>query len=173
MYVIFLQCTHCVKTTLTVSCTLLCESGDRVMVDQSSFSADLRAVMLRHHCSEFVCYGENKLMIDAGKYRLFSPEGRTKFSPSANLRYVTLRKQMTFLSSTPTAGLAVSSEKLLQPCSSRLVDCVIHSVIIHKQGQQHVASGNESGTINNQIIILFCILYFKLTLTKLTLLKLS
>ena len=37
-----------------VSCTLLCESGDRVKVDQSSFSADLHAVMLRHHCSEFV-----------------------------------------------------------------------------------------------------------------------
>ena len=41
------------KKTLTVSCTLLCESGDRVMVDQSSFSADLHAVMLRHHCSEY------------------------------------------------------------------------------------------------------------------------
>ena len=54
MYAIFLQCTHCVKMTLTVSCTLLCESGDRVMVDQSSFSADLHAVMLRHHCSEYV-----------------------------------------------------------------------------------------------------------------------
>ena len=27
-----------------------CESGDRVMVDQSSISADLHAVMLRHHC---------------------------------------------------------------------------------------------------------------------------
>ena len=40
MYAIFLQCTLCVKKTLTVSCTLLCESGDRVMVDQSSFSAD-------------------------------------------------------------------------------------------------------------------------------------
>ena len=43
----------CKKKTLTVSCTLLCESGDRVMVDQSSFSADLHAVMLRHHCSEY------------------------------------------------------------------------------------------------------------------------
>ena len=53
MYVIFLQSTHCIKKTLTVSCTLLCESGDRVKVDQSSFSADLHAVMLRHHCSEF------------------------------------------------------------------------------------------------------------------------
>ena len=53
MYIIFLQCTHCVKKTLTVSCTLLCESGDRVEVDQSSFSADLHAVNLRHHCSEF------------------------------------------------------------------------------------------------------------------------
>ena len=41
------------KKTLKVSCTLLCESGDRVMVDQSSFSADLHAVMLRHHCSEY------------------------------------------------------------------------------------------------------------------------
>ena len=54
MYVIFLQCTHCVKKTLTVSCTLLCESGDRVKVDQSSFSADLHGVMLCHHCSKYV-----------------------------------------------------------------------------------------------------------------------
>ena len=54
MYVIFLQCTHCVKKTLTVSYTLLCESEDRVKVDQSSFSADLHAVMFRHHhCSEY------------------------------------------------------------------------------------------------------------------------
>ena len=53
MYVIFLQSTHCIKKTLTVSCTLLCESGDRVKVDKSSFSADLHAVMLRHHCSEY------------------------------------------------------------------------------------------------------------------------
>ena len=53
MYAIFLQGTHCVKKTLIVLCTLLCESGDRVMVDQSSFSADLHAVMLRHHCSEY------------------------------------------------------------------------------------------------------------------------
>ena len=59
MYVIFLQCTHYVKKTLTVSCTLLCESGDRVMIDQSSFSAYLHAVMLRHHCSEYghLCLG--------------------------------------------------------------------------------------------------------------------
>ena len=35
------------------SCTLLCESGDRVKVAQSLFSADLHAVMLRHHCSEY------------------------------------------------------------------------------------------------------------------------
>ena len=73
MYVIFLKCTYCVQKSLTVSCTLLCECGDRVKVDQSSFSAllcecgdrvkvdqssfsaDLHAVMLRHHCSEFVC----------------------------------------------------------------------------------------------------------------------
>ena len=48
MYVIFLQCTHCVEKTLIVSCTLLCEPGDRVKVDQSSFSAYLHAVMLRH-----------------------------------------------------------------------------------------------------------------------------
>ena len=41
------------KKTLTVSCMLLCESGDRVKADQSSFSADLHAVMLRHHCSEY------------------------------------------------------------------------------------------------------------------------
>ena len=53
MYTMFLECTHCVKKTLRVSCLLLCESGDRVMVDQSSFSADLHAVMLRHQCSEF------------------------------------------------------------------------------------------------------------------------
>ena len=53
MYVIFLQSNHCIKKTLTVSCTLLCESGDRVKVDQSSFSAYLHAVMLRHHCSEY------------------------------------------------------------------------------------------------------------------------
>ena len=56
MYVIFLKTTHCIKKTLPVSCKLLCESGDRVKVDQSSFSADLHAVMLRHHCSE---YGQN------------------------------------------------------------------------------------------------------------------
>ena len=43
----------CKKKTLTVSCTLVCESGDRVKADQSSFSADLHAVMLRHHCSEY------------------------------------------------------------------------------------------------------------------------
>ena len=55
MYFIFLQSTHCIKKTLTVSCTLLCESGDRVKVDKSSFSAYLHAVMLCHHCSE---YGE-------------------------------------------------------------------------------------------------------------------
>ena len=53
MYVKFLQSTHCIKKTLTVSCTLLCESGDRVKFDQSSFSAYLHAVMLRHHCSEY------------------------------------------------------------------------------------------------------------------------
>ena len=53
MYVIFLQSTHCIKKTLPVSCTLLCEFGDRVKVDKSSFSADLHAVMLRHHCSEY------------------------------------------------------------------------------------------------------------------------
>ena len=53
MYVIFLQSTHWIKKTLTVSCTLLCESGDRVKVDKSSFSADLHAVMLRQHCSEY------------------------------------------------------------------------------------------------------------------------
>ena len=53
MYVTFVQCSHCVKKTLTVSCTLLCESGDKVKVDQSSFSADLHAVMLHHHCWEY------------------------------------------------------------------------------------------------------------------------
>ena len=56
MYAIFLPRTYCVKKTSVVSCTLLCESGDRVMVDQSSFSAYLHAVMLRHHCSEYVCF---------------------------------------------------------------------------------------------------------------------
>ena len=55
MYFIFLQSTHCIKKTLTVSCTLLCESGERVKVDKSSFSAYLHAVMLRHHCSEYGC----------------------------------------------------------------------------------------------------------------------
>ena len=58
MYVLFLPRTYCVKKTSVVSCTLLCESGDRVMVDQSSFSAYLHAVMLRHHCSEYVTTGE-------------------------------------------------------------------------------------------------------------------
>ena len=53
MYFISLQSTHCIKKTLTVSCMLLCESGDRVKVDKSSFSAYLHAVMLRHHCSEY------------------------------------------------------------------------------------------------------------------------
>ena len=57
MYVILLQCTHCVKKTLTVSRTPLCESGDRVKVDQNSFSANLHAVMLRHHCSQYGYYG--------------------------------------------------------------------------------------------------------------------
>ena len=51
---------------------LLCESGDRVMVDQSSFSADLHAVMLRHHCSEYdtdyrylttVCFKPNHVSV--------------------------------------------------------------------------------------------------------------
>ena len=45
MFVIFLQSTHCIKKTLIVSCTLLRETGDGVKVDQSSFSADLHAVM--------------------------------------------------------------------------------------------------------------------------------
>ena len=53
MYVIFLQYTDSVEKTKILSCTLLCESGDRVKVDQSSFSAYLHAVMLRHHCSEY------------------------------------------------------------------------------------------------------------------------
>ena len=57
MYVIFLQYTHCLKKTLIVSCSLLCESGDRVKVDQSSFSAYLHAVMLRHHCWEYGAEG--------------------------------------------------------------------------------------------------------------------
>ena len=56
MYFIFLQSTHCIKKTLTISCTLLCESGDRVKVDKSSFSAYLHAVMLRHHCSSSPSY---------------------------------------------------------------------------------------------------------------------
>ena len=61
MYVIFLQCTHCVKKTLQVSCTILCEPGDRVKVNQSLFSADLHAVMLRHHCSEYAEHDEYML----------------------------------------------------------------------------------------------------------------
>ena len=65
MYVKFLQSTHCIKKTLTVSCTLLCESGNRVKFDQSSFSADLHAVMLRHHCSE---YGDTCQKEDQVKY---------------------------------------------------------------------------------------------------------
>ena len=52
MYVIFLQCTYCVQKSLTVSFPL-CECGDRVKVNPSSFSADLHTVMLRHHCSEY------------------------------------------------------------------------------------------------------------------------
>ena len=59
MYVIFLQYTHCLKKTLIVSCSLLCESGDRVKVDQSSFSAYLPAVMLLHHCSKYVLCIQN------------------------------------------------------------------------------------------------------------------
>ena len=64
MHVIFLQSTHWIKKTLTVSCTLLCESGDRVKVDKSSFSADLHAVMLRHavvlhHEPWFLIFGLN------------------------------------------------------------------------------------------------------------------
>ena len=43
-----------------------CESGDRVMVDQSSFSADLHAVMLRHHCSEYGCLGEKVGQVKCG-----------------------------------------------------------------------------------------------------------
>ena len=61
MYVIFLKCNHCVKKTLQVSRTILCEPGDRVKVNQSSFSVDLHAVMLRHHCSEYAEHGEYTL----------------------------------------------------------------------------------------------------------------
>ena len=69
VYVIFLQCTYCVQKSLTVSCTLLCECGDKVKVDQSSFSAYLHAVMLRHHCSE---YGQsaNKKAANDGRPKL-------------------------------------------------------------------------------------------------------
>ena len=59
MYVIFLQYSDSVEKTLILSCTLLCESGDRVKVDQSSFSAYLHAVMLRHHCSEYEIISNN------------------------------------------------------------------------------------------------------------------
>ena len=61
MNVIFLQRTHCVEKTLIISYTLLCKSGDRVKADQSSFSADLHAVMLRHHCSEYDVSGCHQL----------------------------------------------------------------------------------------------------------------
>ena len=61
MYVLFLQSTHCIKKTLTVSCMLLCESGDRVKVDLSLFSADMHAVMLRHQCSEFAMASASSL----------------------------------------------------------------------------------------------------------------
>ena len=63
MYFKFLQSTHCIKNTLTVSCTLLCEFGDRVKFDQSSFSADLHAVMLRHHCSEYALEGGKRWVV--------------------------------------------------------------------------------------------------------------
>ena len=41
------------KTDIDSFGTLLCESGDRVMVDQRLFSANPHAVMLCHHCSEY------------------------------------------------------------------------------------------------------------------------
>ena len=66
MYVIFLQCTHCIEKTLIFSCTILCESGDRVKCDQSSFNAYLHAVMLRHHCSEYVIFNELLVKNDVG-----------------------------------------------------------------------------------------------------------
>ena len=79
MYFIFLQCTHCVEKTLIVSCTLLCESGDRVMVDQSSFSAYLHAVMLRHHCSEYAnCIVLPKYIRKVGQS--YGCSGHTMFS---------------------------------------------------------------------------------------------
>ena len=59
---------------LTVSCTLLCESGDRVKVDQSSFSADLHAVMCRHHCSEYGFVQEQELSERGGGRTLQAPE---------------------------------------------------------------------------------------------------
>ena len=72
MYV-FLQCTYCVQKSLTVSCTLLCECGDRVKVDQSSFGAYLHAVMLRHHCSEYAvgsytCHYGSSLLVKGQKW---------------------------------------------------------------------------------------------------------
>ena len=73
MYFISLQSTHCIKKTLTVSCTLLCESGDRVKVDKSSFSAYLHAVMLRHHCSEYESNG-GPLILTRGNILLL-PKG--------------------------------------------------------------------------------------------------
>ena len=76
MYFIFLQSTHCNKKTLTVSCTLLCESGDRVKVDKSSFSAYLHAVMLRHHCSEYDVFHVPKKVASGWRKPLqVAPEG--------------------------------------------------------------------------------------------------
>ena len=63
------------KKDIDSSCTLLCESGDRVMVDQSSFIADLRAVMLRHHCSEYAI----SQALDSGSDA--SPRSRRKRIP--------------------------------------------------------------------------------------------
>ena len=74
MYVKFLQSTNCIKKTLTVSCTLLCESGDRVKFDQSSFSAYLHAVMLRHHCSEYGDKGQMFVLTTLDFQQSIDPE---------------------------------------------------------------------------------------------------
>ena len=108
MYVIFLQCTHFVKKTLRVSCTLLCESGDRVMVDQSSFSAYLHAVMLRHHCSEYAVE-QNPMLIwnmdESGFHLKHSPQ-RIVGCKGANIpvRVSSIRENVTITACVSAVG---------------------------------------------------------------------
>ena len=80
MYVIFLQCTHCVEKTLIFSCTLLCESGDRVKCDQSSLSAYLHAVMLRHHCSEYGNSEDTETVQSTPVSSYFTTKHRAKYA---------------------------------------------------------------------------------------------